>query len=111
MLFSKPLIFALSLMPTLAALADSGTPVPQRETVLAPGYANLLFTPPAAGTYALPPIGQAVDGAVLKEDGHPARLHELFGDKLVLLSFIYSSCNDVNGCPLATAVLHKVRER
>ena len=33
------------------------------------------------------------------------------GDKIVLLSFIYSTCSDVNGCPLATAVLHKIKNR
>jgi len=30
------------------------------------------------------------------------------GDKIVLLSFIYSTCSDINGCPLATAVFHKI---
>ena len=33
------------------------------------------------------------------------------GDKVVLLSFIYSTCSDVNGCPLATSVLHKIKNR
>jgi cytochrome c peroxidase len=35
-------------------------------------------------------------------------IHELMGDKLVLLSFIYATCSDINGCPLATQVLHKI---
>ncbi len=30
---------------------------------------------------------------------------------MVLLSFIYASCSDVNGCPLATAVLHRLQKR
>ena len=33
------------------------------------------------------------------------------GDKIVLLSFIYSTCGDVNGCPLATAVFHKIKRQ
>ena len=75
--------------------------------VLAPGYADLEFEPPPAGSYRLPPLGEAPDGAVLAEDGRPIRLHDLMGDGPVLLSFIYTSCSDVNGCPLATHVLAK----
>ena len=56
----------------------------------------------------LPPIGKAADGQVLTVDNTPKQLHQLMGDKLVLLSFIYSSCSDVNGCPYATQVLHKI---
>lgn len=87
------------------------TPAPQ---VLAPGYGNLDFAAPAAGSYRLPPLGLAGDGEVLLSSGEPARLHELFDDHVVLLSFIYTSCSDVNGCPLATHVLartlHQVRD-
>ena len=32
-------------------------------------------------------------------------------DKTVVLSFIYTSCSDVNGCPLATYVLSQVQKR
>ncbi len=78
---------------------------------LAPGYGPLQFVAPAAGSYTLPIIGPAADGAVLTEDGDKARLHDLMGDRIVLLSFIYSTCSDVNGCPLATAVFHKIKRR
>ena len=33
------------------------------------------------------------------------------GDKLMLLSFVYSTCNDTNGCPLATAVFYRIKQR
>ena len=56
--------------------------------VLAPGYGALEFTPPAPGSYALPPLSAAADGEVLDSDGAPTTLHALLGDKLVLLSFI-----------------------
>ncbi len=79
--------------------------------VLAPGYADLEFTPPAAGSYALPPLGAAVDGNVVDSQGRTLSLHDLMGDRLVLLSFIYTSCSDVNGCPLATHVFARVAER
>ena len=63
---------------------------------------------PEPGSYALPPLGSAADGAVLESDGTPARLRALFADKVVLLAFVYSACNDSEGCPLATASLQRV---
>ncbi len=66
---------------------------------------------PAPGTYSLPPLGEAADGSVLASDGSRERLHALFGDRVVLLSFIYTHCSDAEGCPLATAVLHRVGAR
>ena len=79
--------------------------------VLAPGYADLTFVPPAAGSYTLPPVGTAADATVLVSDGREGRLHDLLGDSIVLLSFIYTTCNDINGCPLATHVLRGVQNR
>ncbi len=77
--------------------------------MLAPGYADLEFEPPAVGSYALPPLGEAADARVVDAEGRDRRLHELMGDKVVVLSFIYTRCNDVNGCPLATHVLGKLQ--
>lgn len=79
-----------------------------RPQVAAPGYASLRFDPPDPGTYRLPPIARAPDGQVLTTDGSAASLHDLFADKYVVLSFIYTSCDDVNGCPLATHVLSRL---
>lgn len=79
--------------------------------VLAPGYSALEFPAPKPGTYELPPLGPAADGALLDSAGATVRLHELYDDKTIVLSFIYTSCPDVNGCPLATFVLSRVQER
>ena len=78
---------------------------------LAPGYNPLKFIPPKAGSYSLPIISQAKDGTVLTTENNKKQLHSFMGDKLVLLSFIYSTCSDINGCPLATAVFHKINNR
>jgi len=78
---------------------------------LAPGYRSLGFTAPEVASYKLPAIAHAADGEVLNTANHPLHLHELMGDKIVLLSFIYSTCSDVNGCPLATMVFHKIKHR
>ena len=78
---------------------------------LAPGYAALPFQPATPGSYTLPVIGPAANGEILTAENKPKHLHDLMGDKLVLLSFIYATCSDVNGCPLATQVLHKISRR
>jgi len=77
----------------------------------APDPGALGFLPPLPGSYSLPPLGEVGDGEVLTSGAEPARLRELLGDKLVVLSFVYTSCSDANGCPLAIAVLDRVRRR
>ena len=86
----------------VVSAAEHDHPAP---VVLAPGYSDLAFEPPAAGSYRLPPLWAAPNGKVLTSDGTPRMLHELMGNGPVLLSFVYTSCSDVNGCPLATHVL------
>lgn len=71
------------------------------------GY--LGYTPPAPGSYRLPPIQQAVDGEVIDADGKIHRLFELMAGKYVIFSFIYSTCYDPTGCPLATYTLNLTR--
>lgn len=101
------------LLACLAGLAQaqSGAHEHPRPTVLAPGYADLEFSPPAPGSYNLPPLGTATDGQILDSSGQPARILDLLGDKIVVLSFIYTTCNDVNGCPLASHVLRGIQNR
>ena len=79
--------------------------------VLAPGYQALGYQAPAPGSYQLPPLGVAADAVLLDSQGTARHLHQLFDTKVVVLSFIYTSCNDVNGCPLASYVLNQVRKR
>jgi len=102
----------------LVALPTIATPEQQphhkaadQPQVLAPGYSVLRFPAPAARSYSLPSLGKAADGVLLDSSGTPATLHELYDDKTVVLSFIYTSCPDVNGCPLATFVLSQVQQR
>lgn len=96
----------------LAAPAHGhGDPPTEKVTVLAPGYGSLPFPAPEPGSYALPPLGEAADGRVLTADAAATTLHEQLGDAVALLSFVYLSCDDVNGCPLATAVFDRLRHR
>jgi len=78
--------------------------------VLAPGYSPLAFVPPKTGSYSLPSMGLAADGEVLDSDGKRLRLHDVIGGKPTVLSFIFTSCDDVNGCPLATYVMRSVHD-
>ncbi len=96
------LLVATCVLPTFAS---------SQPEVLAPGWRALDYPPPAPGTYKLPPIMQAANGNVLLEDGQPAQLLDLMGDRLVLFSFIYTRCSDINGCPLANAVFHKLQKK
>ncbi|WP_394753183.1 cytochrome c peroxidase [Crenothrix sp.] len=101
----------------LTALASTVNCAELPTPTLAPGYGDLQFTAPPPDSYTLPLLGQAQDGKVLDVEGHDTTLHTLMAskskgsNKIVILSFIYATCSDVNGCPLATTVLHKINSR
>jgi cytochrome c peroxidase len=107
------MIFFLAFAALFKSLANAELKPSAQPQTLAPGYGELKFTTPISGTYKLPVLGQASDGDVLDSEGRATSLHTLMGnpDKVVLLSFIYSTCSDINGCPLATAVFHKIKNR
>lgn len=111
MIVVSPLTMLLLSLRLVAPEGVHQHPAPQEPQVLAPGYSALQFAAPEPGTYQLPPLGRAADGAVLDSSGSPTRLQALYGDKLVLLSLIYTSCTDVNGCPLASFVLGLAQKR
>ena len=96
-----------------APLPGSHAAIAESEIrVIADGWvAELPYEVPKPGSYTLPKISSAAGGTVLNVEGKEIDLGDLFGDKIVLLTFIYSSCTDLNGCPLATAVFYKIKER
>ncbi len=100
----------------LLLVGATGRPAAAHEAdtmseVLTPSLGRMEFDPPAPGSYTLPVLGPALDGTVLDVEGRAERLHALYDDRLVLLAFVYSSCTDANGCPLALAVLNQVKGR
>ncbi len=97
-------LVVLVLLPPAAGADSAGQPLP-----LASGYGDLGYPLPEIGSYRLPPLGRAADGGVLDTEGRPQRLYDLFGDRYVLLAFIYSTCSDVNGCPLTSHVFYKIK--
>ena len=70
---------------------------------------KLAFSPPAPGSYQLYRIMPAPDGQVLNVDGKSQALSGFTGDKLTLLGFIYTSCNDAQGCPRAYQVFDDLK--
>ena len=71
---------------------------------------KLGFVPPAPGTYRLEHIMRAPDGTVLDSDGSVHRFSEFSTGKVTLFSFIYTYCTDPNGCPLAYATMHALKQ-
>jgi protein SCO1/2 len=66
------------------------------------------YDPPAPGTYTLPVIKPAADGALLDSTGKPVRLADLTRGRVTVLSFIYTRCADAKACPMATGVLRQL---
>lgn len=66
------------------------------------------FTPPPPGTYTLPPIDTVNDHRLLDSTRKPVDLFALTAGKITVISFMYTSCHDVGGCPLAAAVLQQI---
>jgi len=60
---------------------------------------------PQPGTYTLPVIKPAADGALLDSAGKPVRLAELTRGRITVMSFIYTRCAAAKACPMATGVL------
>jgi cytochrome oxidase Cu insertion factor (SCO1/SenC/PrrC family) len=60
---------------------------------------------PQPGTYPLPVIKPAADGALLDTAGKPVRLTELTHGRITVMSFIYTRCAAAKACPMATGVL------
>jgi cytochrome c peroxidase len=109
---------AVAFLLLLAAVAARGeAPAPARHRAvdpaeLTPTYAIGAFVPefepPAPGTYALPVIDAVSDHPLLDADGRATTLFAETAGRVAVVAFVYGSCGEVSGCPLATAVLHRL---
>jgi protein SCO1/2 len=68
------------------------------------------FVLPEPGTYELQRIMPAPDGAVLTVDGQIEKLSSFTRGRITLLGFIYTSCTDPQGCPLAYRVFDRMKD-
>ena len=63
------------------------------------------YDTPVPGSYTLPVIKPAADGALLDSAGKAVRLSELTRGRATVMSFIYTRCAAAKACPYATGVL------
>ena len=67
------------------------------------------YPAPVPGTYPLHRIMAAPDGRVLNVNGRMQSLARFTRDKVTLLGFIYTTCVDPEGCPLAYQVFDALK--
>jgi protein SCO1 len=66
------------------------------------------YDPPVAGSYVLPVIKVAPDGAIIDSDSKSLNLRELTHGRITVLSFIYTRCAAPKACPYAAGVLSQL---
>jgi protein SCO1 len=66
------------------------------------------YDPPVAGSYALPVIKVAPDGAIIDSDSKSLNLRQLTHGRITVLSFIYTRCAAPKACPYAVSVLSQL---
>ena len=91
------MVIVFALAP--AAFGHEAEPLPRLD-----------FEPPPAGSYQLHRIMAAPDGIVLGVDGRMQRLSQFTRDRITLLGFIYTTCIDPDGCPLAYRVFDSLKQ-
>lgn len=91
------------LFPSLSSAQSTDS-----HTAAIPDALRPQFTPPPPGTYSLPTIDMVTDHSFLDIEGKPTKLFTLTQGKIAVISFMYTSCADIGGCPLAAAVLQQL---
>jgi protein SCO1/2 len=94
-----PALAALLCLATPSAVADRANDPPRMDFIL-----------PEPGTYALQRIMRAPDGPVLTVDGRLDKLSRFTRERITLLGFIYTSCTNPQGCPLAYRVFDRLKD-
>jgi len=68
------------------------------------------YDPPVPGSYTLPVVKAAADGALLDSSNKAVRLRDLTHGRITVLSFIYTRCAAPKACPYATGVLGQLHD-
>ena len=66
------------------------------------------YDPPVPGSYSLPVVKAAADGAIFDSNGKPLNLRDLTHGRITVLSFIYTRCAAMKACPYAAGVLNQL---
>jgi cytochrome c peroxidase len=110
---------AAGLVLALAAAHAAESPAPAHPPVdpgdVAYTYTAAPFTadyePPAPGSYTLPVIERVDDHPLLDSGGRPTSLAALKRDRLAVVAFVYTTCAEAAGCPLAEAIMQRLDRR
>ena len=73
-----------------------------------PGDTDYDYDPPVPGSYSLPVVRAAADGAIFDSNGKPFNLRDLTHGRITILSFIYTRCAAMKACPYAAGVLNQL---
>jgi cytochrome oxidase Cu insertion factor (SCO1/SenC/PrrC family) len=68
------------------------------------------YDPPAPGSYSLPVVKPAADGAIVDSNGKSLNLRDVIRGRVTVLSFIYTRCAAGKACPYATGVLSQLHQ-
>ncbi len=66
------------------------------------------YDPPVPGSYTLPVVKAAADGAIFDSNGKSLNLRDLTRGRITVLSFIYTRCAAMKACPYAAGVLNQL---
>ena len=66
------------------------------------------YEPPVPGSYSLPVVKVAGDGAIFDSNGKSLNLSDLTHGRITVLSFIYTRCAAMKACPYAAGVLNQL---
>ena len=94
-------VVALFILPTLPLVAAEDATDFARSS-------EYDYDAPKPGSYVLPVIKAAPDGALVDAGGASLKLHDVTRGRITVLSFIYTRCADSMACPYATSVLNKL---
>lgn len=97
------LVFCFTALFAAIAGAHHNEEKPSRD-------ADYDYDAPVSGTYELPVIKRAADGALVDSNGNATRLSSLTVGKITVLSFIYTRCGDARACPYATSILNQLHQ-
>jgi cytochrome oxidase Cu insertion factor (SCO1/SenC/PrrC family) len=85
--------------------------IPGFEDTYIQGMFSPKFTPPAAGTYDLPVIRHVPAFVLIDAAGRRVNTASLMHGKVAVVSFIYTTCSDRLGCPLAGIALRELQTK
>jgi cytochrome c peroxidase len=69
------------------------------------------YEAPPPGSYSLPVIDRLDDHVVLDSNGGSTSLAALTGNRLAVVAFVYTTCAEAAGCPLAEAIMQRLDRR